>query len=59
MRFPRWLLIPFLTVALGMTADRVNLEHRLSTLESSYKDIQQRLDRIEGKVDMLVERGRK
>lgn len=57
MTLPRWLLIPLTTImALGL-GDRIHVEHRLSTVEAAYVDIQQRLDRIEGKVDTLIERG--
>jgi hypothetical protein len=56
MRIPRWILVPFVTLALGASADRLHVENRLSTMEASYKDIQNRLDRIEMKVDQLVNR---
>jgi peptidoglycan hydrolase CwlO-like protein len=57
MTIPRWLFVPFVTLALGASADRLNVERRLTTVEASYKDIQNRLDRIESKVDQLVQRG--
>jgi hypothetical protein len=57
MTIPRWLFVPFVTLVLGASADRLNVERRLTTVEASYKDIQNRLDRIESKVDQLVQRG--
>lgn len=53
----KWFLVPFVAVLLGAIGDRLHVEHRLSTVEAAYMDIQQRLDRIEGKVDQLVSRG--
>jgi hypothetical protein len=57
MHIPRWLLIPFLTLVLSAAADRLHVENRITTVEQSYRDIQNRLDRIETKVDQLVQRG--
>jgi hypothetical protein len=58
MHIPRWLIVPFVTLVLGASADRLHVENRLTTVEQSYKDIQNRLDRIEMKVDQLVQQGR-
>jgi hypothetical protein len=55
MNIPRWLIVPFLTLILGGAADRLNVERRLTTVEASYQDIQNRLNRIEMKVDQLVQ----
>lgn len=57
MTLQRWFLIPATTILALALGDRIHVEHRLSTVEAAYQDIQQRLDRIEGKVDQLVSRG--
>lgn len=57
MMIPRWILISFLTLGVSALVDRIHMEGRMSTVEAAYIDIQHRLDRIEGKVDQLVERG--
>ena len=56
MNIPRWLLVPILSLVLGGAADRLNVERRLTTVEASYMDIQNRLSRIEMKVDQLVQK---
>lgn len=54
---PKWFLVPLVTLLLSWSFDRLNVEHRLTAVEAAYRDIQGRLDRIEGKVDTLVQRG--
>jgi hypothetical protein len=55
MRFPRWILIPLVSAIVAIAADRLRVEYRLASVEEAYKMINDRLGRIETKLDQVIE----
>jgi hypothetical protein len=56
MRVPRWLWLSLLPLLMAIGGDRMRTETRISRLEESKQEVIQRLDRIEHKVDRIIER---
>jgi hypothetical protein len=56
MRVPRWLWLSLLPLLMAIGGDRMHTETRISKLEESKQEVIQRLDRIEHKVDRIIER---